>query len=68
MEFYCKNENGKYWFEEIPANEYQARRSTISTSIMEYFNCMVNTRHVTAEMTNEYSEYIRVLQTFLKEN
>ena len=66
MDFYNKNENGKYWFEKIPANKIEAQRTTISTSIMEYFNCMVNTGHVSNEMNIEYKEYIRVLKIFLE--
>ena len=63
MDFYAKSESGKYWFEEIP--KCSAQRNAISTSIMEYFNCMVNTGHVSKEMYNEYDEYIRVLKNFL---
>ena len=65
MEFYGKNKDGKYWFEEIPAHNVSTQQNAISTSIMEYFNCMVNTGHVSTEMTNEYKEYIRVLRAFL---
>ena len=65
MDFYAKSESGKYWFEEIPKCERSAQRNAISTSIMEYFNCMVNTGHVSRAMYNEYNEYIRVLKNFL---
>jgi len=63
MDFFAKNDNGKYWFEE---SQSVIEECDLRTSIMKYFNCMVNTGHVSSEMSSEYTEYIRVLNVFLE--
>ena len=61
IEYYQINKDNKYWFEYITDEQWNAKgkawKNLITTSIVDYFACMVNTGKISKEGNDEYKKY-----------
>lgn len=68
LNHFRKSNSGKYWFELIPDIDKGDWRRMIHDSIMTFFNTMINTRQISAEINEEYKKYIAAVNKFLEKN
>lgn len=61
IKYYQKNKDNKYWFEYITDQQWKAKgkawKNLVTTSIVDYFACMVNTGKISKEGNDEYKKY-----------